>query len=222
MAAITVRGACLHNFKNVTLAIPKQRLVVFSGVSGSGKSTLALETLHKEGMRQYMESLGMVSYAVSKPPLDAISGLSPSVSVDQGLTNHSPRSTVGTATDVYTYLRILFARVGHRPCPRCGGDVPPLHGKATVAWEKTSTNCRKNSRGLWGKWLPCQRQTSRQRQEGRHRQPDADKTSKKASGCPARTAGRACPRCSWACSPSTSRPAPAPPAPAWARSTRPT
>ncbi len=126
MSFIIVRGARLHNLKNVSLSIPKNKLVIFTGVSGSGKSTMAFDTLHKEGQRQYMESLGMVTYA-SKPPIDSISGLSPSISVDQGLTNHSPRSTVGTASEVFTYLRVLYARLGHRPCPRCGQDVPPAH-----------------------------------------------------------------------------------------------
>ena len=123
---ITIRGARLHNLKNVSLTIPKNRLVVFTGLSGSGKSTLVFDTLHQEGQRQYMESLGMVTYA-SRPPLDAIEGLSPSISVDQRAFNRSPRSTVGTTTEVFTYLRVLFARLGHRPCPRCGADVPPPH-----------------------------------------------------------------------------------------------
>src|SRR5512135_2201740 len=126
MAEITIRGARLHNLKNVTLSLPKNRFVVFTGVSGSGKSTMAFDTLHKEGQRQYMESLGMVTYE-SKPAVDTIEGLSPSISIDQRLSNHSPRSTVGTATEVFTYLRVLYARVGHRPCPRCGKDVPPEH-----------------------------------------------------------------------------------------------
>ncbi len=121
---ITIKGARLHNLKNITLSIPKNKVVVLTGVSGSGKSTLAFDTLHKEGQRQYMESLGMVTY-VSRPPLDAIEGLSPSISVDQYLTNRSPRSTVGTATEVFTYLRVLYARLGHRVCAQCRGDVPP-------------------------------------------------------------------------------------------------
>src|SRR5512138_623294 len=100
--SITIRGARLHNLKNVTLSIPKNRLVVFTGLSGSGKSTLAFDTLHKEGQRQFMESLGFVTYT-GKPPIDSIEGLSPSISVDQHLTNDSPRSTVGTVTDVFTY-----------------------------------------------------------------------------------------------------------------------
>jgi excinuclease ABC subunit A len=126
MPEITVRGARLHNLKNISFSIPKYKLVVFTGVSGSGKSTMAFDTLHKEGQRQYLESLGMVTYE-SRPPVEAIVGLSPSISVDQQNRNRSPRSTVGTATEVYTYLRVLFARAGHRPCPQCGADVPPEH-----------------------------------------------------------------------------------------------
>jgi excinuclease ABC subunit A len=122
---ITIRNARLHNLKNVTLEIPKNKLVVITGLSGSGKSTLAFDILNKEGQRQYLESLGLVTWGVSKPPVDSITGLSPSISVDQHLTNHSPRSTVGTVTEVFTYLRILYARLGHRPCPACGKDVPP-------------------------------------------------------------------------------------------------
>ncbi len=138
MSKITVRGARLHNLRNVTLTIPKNKLVVFTGVSGSGKSTLAFDTLHMEGQRQYLESLGMVTYG-SKPSVDSITGLSPSISVDQGLTNRSPRSTVGTATEVLTYLRVLYARVGHRPCPRCGADVPPDHeGGYEGLWDEES------------------------------------------------------------------------------------
>ncbi len=134
--SIVIRGARLHNLQNVTLAIPKNRLVVFTGLSGSGKSTLVFDTLHKEGQRQYMESLGLVTYAADKSEVDAIEGLSPSISVDQRLSNRSPRSTVGTTTEVFTYLRVLYARIGHRPCPACGGDVPPSHETgATEGWE---------------------------------------------------------------------------------------
>jgi len=123
--AILIRGARLHNLKNVSLDIPKNKLVVFTGLSGSGKSSLAFDILHKEGARQYMESLGLVTDGMSKAPVDELRGLSPSISVDQHLTNRSPRSTVGTSTEVFTYLRVLFARLGHRPCPSCGKDVPP-------------------------------------------------------------------------------------------------
>src|SRR5215813_13118742 len=102
---ITIRGARLHNLKNVTLTIPKNQLVVLTGLSGSGKSTLGFDILHAEGQRQYLESLGLVPFGMAKVPVDAIVGLSPTISVDQHLTNRSPRSTVGTTTDVYTYLR---------------------------------------------------------------------------------------------------------------------
>ena len=137
---ITVRGARLHNLKNISLAIPKNQLVVLTGLSGSGKSTLGFDILLKEGQRQYMESLGMVTFGVAKPPVEAIIGLSPSISVDQHLTNRSPRSTVGTVTEVYTYLRVLFARLGHRPCPVCGRDVPPSFdpSAANEEWEAES------------------------------------------------------------------------------------
>lgn len=124
---IVVRGARLHNLKNITVSIPKNQLVVFTGLSGSGKSTLGFDILLKEGQRQYMESLGMVTFGLAKPPVLSISGLSPTISVDQHLTNRSPRSTVGTSTEVYTYLRVLFARLGHRPCPNCGQDLLPVY-----------------------------------------------------------------------------------------------
>ncbi len=137
MSHITIRNARLHSLKSISLAIPKGRLVVFTGISGSGKSTLAFDTLHKEGQRQYMESLGMVTYE-SRPPVEAIAGLSPSISVDQRNTNRSPRSTVGTATEVYTYLRVLFARIGHRPCSVCGAGVPPEHASSERSVEASS------------------------------------------------------------------------------------
>ena len=130
--SIKIRNARLHNLKNITLEIPKNKLVVLTGLSGSGKSTLAFDILHKEGQRQYMESLGMVTWGLSKPPVNSITGLSPSISVDQHLMNHSPRSTVGTATEVFTYLRILYARLGHRACPNCGLDVPPFSGETSA------------------------------------------------------------------------------------------
>src|SRR4030095_1905342 len=122
--SITIRGARLHNLKNITLTIPKNKLVVLTGLSGSGKSTLAFDTLHNEALRQYLESVGIVTYW-QKPSVERIEGLSPSISIDQHLTNHSPRSTVGTVTEVFTYLRILFARIGQQPCPLFGNDAPP-------------------------------------------------------------------------------------------------
>ena len=134
---IIIRGARLHNLKNLNLSIPKNQFVVLTGISGSGKSTLGFDILFKEGQRQYLESLGMVATGLSRPPVDSITGLSPTISIDQRLTNHSPRSTVGTATDVYTFLRVLFARLGHRPCPTCGKNVPPNFAPADlVEWRE--------------------------------------------------------------------------------------
>jgi excinuclease ABC subunit A len=122
---ITIKGARLNNLKNISLSIPKNKLVVLTGLSGSGKSSLAFDTLQKECQRQYMESMGMVTDYISKPKIDAIEGLSPSISVDQRITNKSPRSTVGTVTEVFTYLRILFAKLGTRNCPGCGRIIEP-------------------------------------------------------------------------------------------------
>ena len=122
--AIVIKGARQHNLKNVDLTIPRDKLVVITGLSGSGKSSLAFDTLYAEGQRRYVESLS--SYArmflgqMSKPDLDSIDGLSPAVSIDQKTTSRNPRSTVGTTTEIYDYLRLLFARVGTPHCPECG------------------------------------------------------------------------------------------------------
>lgn len=121
---ILLSGARLHNLKNISLAIPKNQFVVLSGVSGSGKSSLGLDILCKEGQRQYLETLGFIPLGMAKPPVDSISGLSPAISIDQRLTHQNPRSTVGTATDIFTYLRLLYARLGRRPCPACGKELP--------------------------------------------------------------------------------------------------
>jgi excinuclease ABC subunit A len=124
---ITVRGAREHNLKNVTLTIPRDKLVVFTGLSGSGKSSLAFDTIYAEGQRRYVESLS--AYArqflgqMEKPDVDTIEGLSPAISIDQKGTSKNPRSTVGTVTEVYDYLRLLYARVGIPHCPVCGREV---------------------------------------------------------------------------------------------------
>ncbi len=124
---IKIRGARQHNLKNVDLDIPKNKLVVFTGVSGSGKSSLAFDTIYAEGQRRYVESLS--SYArqflgvMSKPDVDLIEGLSPAISIDQKTTSHNPRSTVGTVTEIYDYLRLFYARVGHPHCPVCGREI---------------------------------------------------------------------------------------------------
>ena len=124
---ITIRGAREHNLKDVSLSIPRDRLVVFTGLSGSGKSSLAFDTIYAEGQRRYVESLS--AYArqflgqMEKPDVDMIEGLSPAISIDQKGTSRNPRSTVGTVTEVYDYLRLLFARVGHPHCPICGREI---------------------------------------------------------------------------------------------------
>lgn len=124
---IHVQGAREHNLKNVTLDIPREKLVVFTGLSGSGKSSLAFDTIFAEGQRRYVESLS--SYArqflgqMDKPDVDFIEGLSPAVSIDQKSTNRNPRSTVGTVTEIYDYLRLLFARAGEQFCPECGEKI---------------------------------------------------------------------------------------------------
>ncbi|NCN06954.1 MAG: excinuclease ABC subunit UvrA [Candidatus Pacebacteria bacterium] len=124
---ISITGAREHNLQNISLDIPKNKLVVFTGLSGSGKSSLAFDTLYAEGQRRYVESLS--SYArqflgmMQKPDIDHIEGLSPAISIDQKTTSHNPRSTVGTITEIYDYLRLLFARVGHPHCPNCGREI---------------------------------------------------------------------------------------------------
>lgn len=123
---IEIEGAREHNLKNISLRIPKRKLVVLTGLSGSGKSSLAMDTLQKECQRQYMESMGMVTDFISKPRVDSIRGLSPSISVSQHVTNRNPRSTVGTVTEIYTYLRVLYAKLGVRVCPACGQSIHPV------------------------------------------------------------------------------------------------
>ena len=124
---IKIRGARAHNLKNINVDIPRDKLVVITGLSGSGKSSLAFDTIYAEGQRRYVESLS--SYArqflgqMDKPDVDQIDGLSPAISIDQKTTSHNPRSTVGTVTEIYDYLRLLFARVGHPHCPKCGKPI---------------------------------------------------------------------------------------------------
>ena len=124
---IVIKGAREHNLKNVDLTIPRDELVVITGLSGSGKSSLAFDTMYAEGQRRYVESLS--SYArmflgqMNKPDLDSIDGLSPAVSIDQKTTSRNPRSTVGTTTEIYDYLRLLYARVGVPHCPECGREI---------------------------------------------------------------------------------------------------
>ncbi|MFW6689738.1 excinuclease ABC subunit UvrA [Streptomyces sp. MAR4 CNX-425] len=133
---LLVRGAREHNLKNVSLDLPRDSLIVFTGLSGSGKSSLAFDTIFAEGQRRYVESLS--SYArqflgqMDKPDVDFIEGLSPAVSIDQKSTSRNPRSTVGTITEVYDYLRLLFARIGHPHCPQCGRPITRQSPQAIV------------------------------------------------------------------------------------------
>ncbi len=126
---IRIRGARQHNLKNLDLELPRDRLIVFTGVSGSGKSSLAFDTIFAEGQRRYVESLS--AYArqflgqVDKPDVDAIEGLSPAISIDQKSTSHNPRSTVGTVTEIYDYLRLLYGRAGEPHCPQCDRSIAP-------------------------------------------------------------------------------------------------
>ena len=124
---IKIKGAKQHNLKNINLEIPRDKLVVITGLSGSGKSSLAFDTLYAEGQRRYVESLS--SYArqflglMEKPDVESIEGLSPAISIDQKTTSKNPRSTVGTVTEIYDYIRLLYARIGTPYCPNCGKKI---------------------------------------------------------------------------------------------------
>jgi excinuclease ABC subunit A len=132
---LVVRGAREHNLKNISVAIPRNRLTVITGLSGSGKSSLAFDTIYAEGQRRYVESLS--AYArqflglMEKPDVDAIEGLSPAISIQQKTTGQNPRSTVGTVTEIYDYLRLLWARVG---IPHCPNDGTPVTRQSAAAW----------------------------------------------------------------------------------------
>ncbi|MBQ2218199.1 MAG: excinuclease ABC subunit UvrA, partial [Firmicutes bacterium] len=124
---LVIRGARAHNLKNINVTIPRDKMVVVTGLSGSGKSSLAFDTIYAEGQRRYVESLS--AYArqflgqVDKPDVDSIEGLSPAISIDQKTTSKNPRSTVGTVTEIYDYLRLLYARIGIPHCPICGKEI---------------------------------------------------------------------------------------------------
>src|ERR1051326_3644130 len=124
---ISIRGARQNNLKNLDIDLPRNKFVVFTGLSGSGKSSLAFDTIYAEGQRRYVESLS--AYArqfiglMDKPDVDKIEGLSPAISIDQKSASHNPRSTVGTVTEIYDYLRLLYARIGQPHCPNCGRPI---------------------------------------------------------------------------------------------------
>src|SRR5450631_383315 len=133
---ILIRGARQHNLKNLTLKIPRNQLVVVTGLSGSGKSSLAFDTIYAEGQRRYVESLS--AYArqflelMEKPDVDLIEGLSPAIAIEQRTPSHNPRSTVGTVTEIYDYLRLLYARVGKPHCPKCGREIKPQSAQQII------------------------------------------------------------------------------------------
>ena len=125
--SIIIKGAKEHNLKDINIEIPRDKLVVITGLSGSGKSSLAFDTVYAEGQRRYVESLS--SYArqflglMEKPDVESIEGLSPAISIDQKTTSRNPRSTVGTVTEIYDYIRLLYARIGVPYCPNCGKKI---------------------------------------------------------------------------------------------------
>ncbi|MBR0114883.1 MAG: excinuclease ABC subunit UvrA, partial [Firmicutes bacterium] len=124
---LIIKGARAHNLKNLNITIPRDKMIVITGLSGSGKSSLAFDTIYAEGQRRYVESLSayarMFLGQVDKPDVDSIDGLSPAISIDQKTTSKNPRSTVGTVTEIYDYLRLLYARTGIPHCPICGREI---------------------------------------------------------------------------------------------------
>src|SRR5260370_18408175 len=134
--SIVIKGAREHNLKNLDLTLPRDKLIVITGLSGSGKSSLAFDTIYAEGQRRYVESLS--AYArqfleqMDKPDVDSIEGLSPAIAIEQKTTSRNPRSTVGTVTEIYDYLRLLFARIGRPHCPQCGDPITAQTVQQTV------------------------------------------------------------------------------------------
>jgi excinuclease ABC subunit A len=133
---IIVKGARTHNLKNINVEMPRNKMVVITGMSGSGKSSLAFDTIFAEGERRYVESLS--SYArqflnqMPKPDVDEISGLSPAISIDQKSRSNNPRSTVATITEIYDYMRVLYSRIGHPHCPICGDEIKKLSNEEII------------------------------------------------------------------------------------------
>src|SRR5437867_2723562 len=127
MTEIVIRGAAEHNLKRIDLTIPRNKFIVITGVSGSGKSSLAFDTIYAEGQRRYVESLSAYARQFlemqEKPDVESIEGLSPAISIEQKTTSHNPRSSVGTVTEIYDYLRVLFARAGLPHCPNCATPI---------------------------------------------------------------------------------------------------
>src|SRR3990167_4076059 len=134
---IIVKGARTHNLKNITVEMPRDKMIVFTGLSGSGKSSLAFDTIFAEGQRRYVESLSAYArqflHQMQKPDVDEITGLSPAISIDQKSRSSNPRSTVATITEIYDYMRVLFARVGKPHCLTCGRPIERLSNEEIIA-----------------------------------------------------------------------------------------
>lgn len=152
---INIKGAKGNNLKNIDVRIPKNKLIVFTGLSGSGKSTLALETLQRECQRQYMESMGMMMDIGGKPKVDSIEGLSPAISINQHHTNNNPRSTVGTITEIFAYLRVLYAKLGERPCPHCGKIITQDYDETAFAVYTEMPDQEPGSAELYEQMITC-------------------------------------------------------------------
>jgi excinuclease ABC subunit A len=152
---ITIKGAKENNLKNIDLQLPKNKLIVFTGLSGSGKSTLALETLQRECQRQYMESMGMTMNIGSKAKVDRIEGLSPAISINQHQSANNPRSTVGTVTEISSYLRVLFAKLGERDCPHCGKLIIQDYKDTSLPMESELTDSDTEGMELYEQSCPC-------------------------------------------------------------------
>lgn len=152
---IEIKGAKEHNLKNISVILPKYKLIALTGISGSGKSTFAMDILQKECQRQYMESMGLITDGLNKPLVDSISGLSPSIAIRQRVLSNNPRSTVGTYTEILTYLRILYAKMGVRSCTNCGKEIQPDYDldeeseldEATISCPYCQTEHKKLSMG---------------------------------------------------------------------------
>jgi len=154
MDLIRIKGASQHNLKNISLDIPRDRLVVITGVSGSGKSSLAFDTIYAEGQRRYVESLS--TYArqfigqMDKPDVESIEGLSPAIAIEQRAASHNPRSTVGTVTEIYDYFRLLFAGIGVCHCSNCGREIQSQ--PSTASCKACSTCPKGRASAFYPRW----------------------------------------------------------------------
>lgn len=137
---IEIQGTRENNLKNISVRVPKNKLVAFTGVSGSGKSTLSMETLQGECQRQYMESMGMITNAGSRPKVDSIQGLTPAISINQHFSGRNPRSTVATITDLAPFVRVLYTTMGLRTCPHCGKYVAAAPNQSIESQTETPDN----------------------------------------------------------------------------------